>query len=147
MIQRFAASLHGEQLAKATELHREVDFLLAWPPGKPNEIGYSVRGVIDCLYQDAAGKWHVADFKTNDVPPKDVPAVAQQYELQLSIYAIAAERALGHSPAELTLHFLRPGKAFTFHWNSAARDKSIATMNDLITNATIASELVASATG
>ena len=32
MIERFAASPRGRQLADAAALHREIEFLLAWPP-------------------------------------------------------------------------------------------------------------------
>ncbi len=92
MIERFIASARGQQLAAATELHREVDFLLAWPPDEPNPDGRYVQGVIDCLFQDATGNWRILDFKTNDVTAGDVPRIAQRYELQLQVYAIAAER-------------------------------------------------------
>ena len=36
---------------------------------------------------------------------------------------MAAERALGQSPTELVLHFLRPGVEHVIPWNDAARTR------------------------
>jgi ATP-dependent helicase/nuclease subunit A len=135
MIERFTKSARSQQLATAKTIHREVDFLLAWPPGQPNTTGQYIQGVIDCLYEDPAGNWHIIDFKTNDITPAQLPNVAQQYELQLHVYAIAIERTLGQSPAELVLHFLRPSAEHVVPWNDAARKKAIVKMNESIANA------------
>lgn len=132
MVDRFAASARGRQLAGAAVLHREVDFLLAWPPDQANGDGRYIQGVIDCLFQDTAGQWRLADFKTNDVAASEVQREAQQYELQLYVYAMAAERALGKSPVELVLHFLRPGIEHVFPWNDAARQQAIDMLNQAI---------------
>jgi hypothetical protein len=43
--------------------------------------------------------------------------------MQLYVYALAVERALGVSPAELVLYFLRPGVEYVFPWNEAARER------------------------
>jgi len=125
MIQRFVATPRGGELESATTLHREVDFLLAWPPDQDNDDGNYVQGVIDCLYQDAKGDWHVADFKTNDVSAAEVSREAKKYELQLYVYAMAAERTLGKPPQELVLHFLRPGTEHIFPWNDSTRRKAV----------------------
>jgi ATP-dependent exoDNAse (exonuclease V) beta subunit len=147
MIERFVASPRGRELATAKAIHREIDFLLAWPPDAPNSNGQYIQGVIDCLYQDTAGKWHILDFKTNDVSAKGVSKTSQQYELQLQVYAIAIERTLNQSPTELVLHFLRPSVEHSIPWNDAARARSISQVNDLINKATQLSHgLVASAT-
>lgn len=132
MIERFTNSARGRELATATTIHRELDFLLAWPPGQPNTTGQFVQGVIDCLYQDPAGDWHIIDFKTNDIAPARLPNIAQQYELQLHVYAIAIERTLGQSPTELVLHFLRPSVEHTIPWNDAARTQAIQTLTEAI---------------
>ncbi|HVT30988.1 MAG TPA: UvrD-helicase domain-containing protein, partial [Lacipirellulaceae bacterium] len=136
MVERFIASPRGQQLAAATQVHREVDFLLAWPPGKPNPDGRYIQGVIDCLVQDATGAWRIIDFKTNDITPADVPSIAERYELQLQVYAIAAERTLGQEPSELVLHFLRPGTEHIVTWNNTTRDRTIQTMTKLIRQTT-----------
>jgi ATP-dependent helicase/nuclease subunit A len=135
MIERFTKSARGRELATATAVHREIDFLLAWPPGETNSTGRYIQGVIDCLYQDPTSGWHIADFKTNDVTAAKVSREAQQYELQLHVYAIAIERTLGQSPKELVLHFLRPGAEHIIPWNDAARKRAIAKVNELIVDA------------
>lgn len=139
MIERLAASPRGRRLAQADAFHREVEFLLAWT-GESREHGAGsmeqevksadsvlpapcsmlLRGFMDCLYRDAEG-WHLVDYKTNDVSAATCPHAARQYEMQLYVYAMAAERALGVAPVELVLHFLRPGVEHTFAWNEVAR--------------------------
>ena len=132
MIERFLDSPRGRQLATAPAVHREVDFLLAWPPGETNTTGRYIQGVIDCLYQDTAGNWHIADFKTNDVTPKEIAREAERYQLQLYVYAMAIEQALGRSPSELVLNFLRPGAEFVIFWNDTARSDAIRQVTKLI---------------
>src|SRR5262249_27289613 len=82
MVERFVTSERGHELANAKAVHREIDFLLAWPPDAPNPNGQYIQGVIDCLYQDAKGDWHILDFKTNDVSAKRIAEEAERYELQ-----------------------------------------------------------------
>jgi hypothetical protein len=161
MVARFASSPRARQLADAKALHREIEFLLAWPlqgvagverseppvrdagrgspitaavvPARPQPSGGRyIRGYIDCLYQDSAGVWRIVDYKTNDVPPGDVERTAKDYELQLYVYAMAAEKALGASPIELVLELLRPGAEHVFAWNDAARERAIKMVNEAI---------------
>ena len=134
MIERFVASPHGRRLAEAAAWHREVEFLVAWPLGETNGDAPHIRGYIDCLYQDREGQWRLADYKTDHVAPADVPRSAARYEMQLYVYAIAAERALGQSPVELALHFLRPGAQHVFAWNDTARQQAIELVSESILN-------------
>src|SRR5262249_46973603 len=144
---QFFKSPRGQQLANARAVHREIDFLLSWPPGQPNTTGRYIQGVIDCLYQDREDNWHILDFKTNDVTATNIAQEAQQYELQLQVYAIALEHTLKTSPKELALHFLRPGAEHIIQWNDTARTRAITKMNSLITESlTTTDGLVASAT-
>jgi ATP-dependent helicase/nuclease subunit A len=131
LVERFVGSPRGRELAAAA-LEREIEFLLAWPPGQAGGNGRYLRGFIDCVYRDAAGKWRLLDYKTNDVAGAEVPAAAGQYEMQLYAYAIAAERTLGVPPVELVLHFLRPGVEHVLPWNDAVRQRAIATINEAI---------------
>ncbi|HJQ78335.1 MAG TPA: PD-(D/E)XK nuclease family protein, partial [Lacipirellulaceae bacterium] len=125
MLQRFAASKRAKQLAQASAIHRELEFVLAWPPNH-------LHGYIDCLYQDAEGRWHVLDYKTTKSSTADIARLAKQYEMQMYVYALAAERALGQPPAELALHFLRPGVEHVFLWNDLARRQAIDMVNNAI---------------
>jgi ATP-dependent helicase/nuclease subunit A len=156
MIDRFAASPRGRQLATATTLHRETEFLLAWPPvGLTSERGMAgverqrapsaspsstkyIQGFIDCLYQDQSGAWRIVDYKTNDVSAEDIDYITSRYEMQLYVYALAAERALGTSPTELVLQLLRPGIEHTIPWNDATRTRAIEMVSDAITTSLVA---------
>jgi ATP-dependent helicase/nuclease subunit A len=137
MIARFAASSRWRELADATAVHPEVEFLLPWPPGGDDNSGRYLQGYIDCLYQDRAGSWHLLDYKTNSVTAAQCPGEAGQYEMQMGVYAIAAEQALGEPPVELVLHFLRPGAEHAFAWHDAARSKTIQLVNDAIAASTV----------
>jgi hypothetical protein len=136
MIERFAASPRARQLASARAVHREVEFLLAWPPGETSGDGRYIRGYIDCLYQDEGGRWHLVDYKTNNVAAGGIAKLAQQYELQLFVYALAAEQAIGTPPAELALAFLCPGAEHQLSWNEEARNAAIDRLNQEIASAT-----------
>jgi ATP-dependent helicase/nuclease subunit A len=136
LINRFVASPRGQQLMQARQVHREVEFLLPWPPGEANPLGCYIRGYIDCLYQDADGAWHIVDYKTNQVAKANVPQVSGQYELQLYVYAMAAEHVLGQPPIELVLYFLQPGAERSFAWNDDARHGAMDKLSQRIASIT-----------
>ena len=122
LVRHFLASDRAVQLADARQVHRELEFLLAWPPHAAGPVTMSLEGVIDCLYQGRDGAWHVLDYKTNRVTEQTLAEVAAGYQLQLYVYAAAAEQSL-------VLYFLRPGKEFAFAWNDQARER-LATLVD-----------------
>ena len=136
MIERFAASPRAAQLAAAKETFRELEFLLAWPPcsafqqadrmsAPPLRNGRYLQGFIDCLYRDADGGWRLIDYKTNRTTAETLAATAAPYEMQMLVYALAAETILKSPPVELTLCFLRPGLEYHFDWNDAARRRVV----------------------
>lgn len=133
MIERFASSPRSRELASATVLHREVEFLLTWPPGQSQ--GQYIQGFIDCLYQDKSGAWRIVDYKTNDVSAADIDYITSRYEMQLYVYALATERALGTSPTELVLQLLRPGIEHIIPWNNATRTRAVKMVSDAINTA------------
>lgn len=105
---QFLKSSRADQLAQAQRVMREVEFLLPWP-----EAGNAyLQGFIDCLYQDAAGHWHVLDYKSNQGSSESVPKLAEKYHMQMYVYALACKRALGVAPVESVLYFLRPQTEF-----------------------------------
>ena len=106
-------------------MHRELEFLLAWPPDDPRPGGRYLQGFIDCLYRDGADCWHILDYKTNNVTAQTLEQEAGKYEMQMLIYALVAEKILEQSPAELALCFLRPGLERRFDWNDAARKRVV----------------------
>lgn len=132
MIRRFASSTRARAIAAAPKVLPEVEFLLRWPTDAAagseaspvaESGGRLLRGFIDCLYQDAGGGWHLVDYKTNRANQATLAAVAAPYELQMLLYARAAETILGQSPGELVLCFLRPGLEYRFDWNAEAKQK------------------------
>ena len=135
MVSRFVRSDCAAEFRTARALHRELEFLLAWPPGANGQppavrrgaaAPLRLQGFIDCLVQDMRGAWGVVDFKTNHITAAAAPQVAAQYEPQMLLYALAVEEILGQSPQSMTLHFMHPGVEHTFAWNAAARENTIA---------------------
>jgi ATP-dependent helicase/nuclease subunit A len=129
MVARFVASPRADKLRRAQRMHPEVEFLLAWPPGGGRPDGQNLQGFIDCLYQDGGGRWHVLDYKTNQVSTENIVNVATVYEMQMLAYGLAAEQALGEPVTELALHFLRTGQEHTFVWDDSARRRGIELVN------------------
>jgi len=107
---------------------RGVGIHARWPPGDAAIHADSglgtiyLSGFIDRLYRDSAGRWHILDFKTNRVTDKTPPPPpSPNTEMQMLVYALAAEAVLKTPPASLVLHFLRTGDEHAFAWNDAAR--------------------------
>lgn len=125
LLERFLRSPRAAEIAQAIHLHRELEFLLAWPPGGREDEPRYLQGFIDCLYQDASGRWVVLDYKTNQVTPTTVGAVAAGYEMQMLVYALAVEEITGAPPVDLVLAFLRPGVEHHFAWNKQSRRRVV----------------------
>ncbi|MAT70573.1 MAG: hypothetical protein CMJ58_13730 [Planctomycetaceae bacterium] len=127
-VTRLLASERGAALAGAAEVRREVEFLLPWPPGGDRQPagGRYLHGYIDCLYRDAAGAWHLLDYKTNRTTAARIPQTAANYELQLFVYQLACEQALRAPLAEATLLLLDPGGEHSFAWDEAQAASAIA---------------------
>ena len=128
----FLASPRAAAIAAAAEVHREIEFLLAWPPDRPDAEGPYLQGFIDCLYRDASNRWRVIDYKTNRVEPGRLAEAAAGYEMQMYVYALAVERILGEAPAELTLCFLRPALEHHFPWDAGSRRRAAAMVDEAI---------------
>ncbi|QDT74133.1 UvrD-helicase domain-containing protein [Lacipirellula limnantheis] len=139
LLEEFLASPRGRELASAQIVRREVEFLLPWPPVDQPTTRY-LHGYIDCLYQGADGRWRLLDFKTNRVTADNLGTVANQYESQLLVYALAVERALGAPPAEVALVLLDGGCEHRFNWSDADRTHAMrridAAMTRLVTDLT-----------
>lgn len=130
LVARFLRSERFERLGKCRGMHREVEFLLPWPPekaeptAKHSSAGTYLQGYIDCLIEQADGELGVLDYKTNRVDAAGAQAMAENYRLQLYVYALAVEQATGRSPSELCVHFLRPGVEVMFDWNESSRNST-----------------------
>lgn len=102
------------ELKSATQVRRELDFVLQCPPA-------IVRGQIDLAYKDQAGMWHIVDYKSDRVEPgPQVAERAAHYELQLLLYAQAAGRHFDGPVADAKLYFLRPARTYEFRADADA---------------------------
>jgi len=118
MLSRLMISPVASDLAAAVNLYREVEFAMRWPDSS-GSVPVIIRGVIDLLYEDPNGAWHVLDYKTNDfsVHASDEQLLAP-YEFQLGIYAYAVTEWFGTAPCELSLIALRPDvRRITLPWS------------------------------
>jgi ATP-dependent exoDNAse (exonuclease V) beta subunit len=96
----FRQSPLGRRAAQASRREREFDFILALED-------LIVHGQIDLWFEDGDGIT-IVDYKTDAVKPFEAHQRAQDYALQLRIYAMAVERVTGRAPRRACLHFLRP---------------------------------------
>jgi CRISPR/Cas system-associated exonuclease Cas4 (RecB family) len=96
----FRQSALGRRAAKAARSQREFDFLLAVED-------LVVRGQVDLWFEEG-GELAIVDYKTDGVTAIEAHQRAQDYALQLRLYAIAVERVAGRAPDRAWLHFLRP---------------------------------------
>jgi ATP-dependent exoDNAse (exonuclease V) beta subunit len=135
LIETFLKSARAAELTAAKQVYRELEFMLAWPPDRPQAASQPPRylqGFIDCLYQDRQGRWHLVDYKTNRISADRLVDAAVAYEMQLGVYALAATQILGEPPVELTIHFLRPSLEHSFVWDDAMRRGVIGRVDEAI---------------
>ncbi|TVR22012.1 MAG: hypothetical protein EA396_06875 [Anaerolineaceae bacterium] len=102
LLERFERSKTYHALENARQVYREMPFIY-------KRDDYIIHGVIDVVYQTAAGDWVVADYKTGVVRGGDYRRHARRYHLQLGIYASALAAQLGEEPSAL-VHYIRGGK-------------------------------------
>ena len=103
MAEVFRQSALGRRAAKASRLEREFDFLMAVE-------GLVLRGQVDLWFEEA-GELVIVDYKTDAVNAMEAHQRAQDYAIQLRLYALAVERITGRAPDRAWLHFLRPDTA------------------------------------
>jgi CRISPR/Cas system-associated exonuclease Cas4 (RecB family) len=96
----FRQSAMGRRAATAVRSEREFDFLLAVED-------LVVRGQVDLWFEEG-GELVIVDYKTDAVSGPEAHQRAQDYALQLRLYAMAVERVAGRAPDRAWLHFLRP---------------------------------------
>jgi ATP-dependent helicase/nuclease subunit A len=85
---------------------REVSFTVPGT-GPGSEAGYT-SGRVDLVFRDEHGLV-VVDYKTDRVPPGDVPAAMEVHRAQAETYARGVARATGDEVRGVTLVFARAG--------------------------------------
>ena len=104
MLDRFDGTELAQVLRQpATRAHFELPFGWYWD-------GAPVHGTIDLAYEHA-GRWHLVDFKTDEVRRGRLKQAAAPYLGQVALYAGALRQALGSAPLA-SLYFLRAGAGY-----------------------------------
>lgn len=89
-VMRFFDSSIGQRFKTAVTVLREVPFTLS----RTNADGVPqiMQGVIDCVFEDATGRWVLLDYKTDAIrppfheEPQLTEEMTQRYGLQLELY-------------------------------------------------------------
>ena len=92
-----------QDIQNAQRRYHELTFTIS------ADIGV-LHGIIDLLYQDQSGAWHLMDWKTEWTPKADIEESAMRYLVQMAAYARAAQRTLQAHP-DVVLCFLYPDAA------------------------------------
>ncbi len=101
----FSKTPLARELAKARRIFREIPFVL-------NERHGRIDGIMDVLFEDARGGWHVVDYKMALGDETKVRESA--YDFQIGIYALAVYELLGKIPGSGRIHFLKNNWATRF---------------------------------
>jgi ATP-dependent helicase/nuclease subunit A len=102
IIQDFLKQPVFQQLRKARQVKREIDFVL-------NERRGLIHGKIDILFEDEKGDWHILDYKT--AAGDEAAARKSAYDLQLEIYTLAAGKILKLPVRSAIIYYLKNQKA------------------------------------
>jgi ATP-dependent helicase/nuclease subunit A len=70
--------------------------------------GTILEGFVDLLIETTDGI-EIVDWKTDDIPAKEVRERLRQYELQAGLYVLGIESATGRSVTRVTYVFARAG--------------------------------------
>ncbi len=105
LAEKFASSDWGQRAARASRIEREFDFLI--------EIDDVIlRGQIDLWFEES-GELILVDYKTD----RDETS-AENYSLQLQLYALALERYAGRIPDRAVLYYVRSDRAVEISLNA-----------------------------
>jgi ATP-dependent exoDNAse (exonuclease V) beta subunit len=96
----FRRSPLAARAARAARAEREFDFLMSVE-------GLVIRGQVDLWFVEG-GELVIVDYKTDTVTASQAAQKAQDYALQLRLYAMAVERVAGRPVGRAWLYFLRP---------------------------------------
>ncbi|MFN4261323.1 MAG: UvrD-helicase domain-containing protein [Gemmataceae bacterium] len=104
-LHRFAASALRAELAQATTCQRYVEYVIDGAAlGEDNIEWPLVSGIMDCLWQDTAGHWHVLLFDARRHSPNSRKDRWHGRQAGLVLAAQAVQRQLGTLPHTVALH-------------------------------------------
>lgn len=96
----FRRSPLGQRAERATRVEREFNFFMAVED-------LVIHGTIDLWFEER-GEIVIVDYKTDAVSGPEAHRKAEDYAIQLRLYAMALERFTGRPVHRAYLHFLRP---------------------------------------
>ena len=99
----------GRAVKDSRKVERELPFVF-------KHRGNPIRGTIDLLFSPDGSDWHLVDYKSSSVMPKEV----QGYEFQMRLYSLAVEAIYGRKPLKATLFFIVPKEAVPVDISSIA---------------------------
>ena len=109
-VQSFFNCEEGKKLVNAPFLEREksISFLLPareiYPDSRSSEP-VLVQGVVDCVFQDEAGRLVIVDYKTDRIPQgENENFLIEKYQVQLALYGRALEKILNIPVAGLYIY-------------------------------------------
>jgi ATP-dependent helicase/nuclease subunit A len=100
MLDRLRQDVLSDEINRAVKRYPELPFSLNTPAGM-------LEGMIDLLYQDQDGAWHLIDWKTEWVKEEDIQQPGVEFLTQLALYEHAVQRILGVT-AQASLVYLNP---------------------------------------
>jgi len=63
------------------------------------QIGpHILNGIIDRLFKDSEGLWHIIDYKTDAIEPSEIAARVNYYRPQIELYALLVHRLYPEQP-------------------------------------------------
>lgn len=114
LLEGWLKTARWQAVRQSTERRGEVPFV------QQHANARCLAGRFDLLYRDAAGGWHILDYKTDRVDGSAADHVAANYRLQQEAYGLAADRLLEGEVGEVVFVFLRTGKEVVWRPTPAA---------------------------
>jgi ATP-dependent helicase/nuclease subunit A len=102
----FRALAEAKTCYRSWEFARTVELADATPPRR-----LLIRGLIDCLWEDAEGHWHLLAYTTKRLRSEERAAYGQVREIGLALAAAAVQLSLGAWPKSATLYWMATGAA------------------------------------
>jgi ATP-dependent helicase/nuclease subunit A len=118
----FAASETRRQLAEAKVCHREVEFLL---PLENCESPAAIRGLIDCVWQDEQGDWHLLMYATEAISDSGRRQEDRRMAGQI-LGALAARQQFGAWPKTVNRYDLKEGQVVRLSGSRLPHRKTLA---------------------
>jgi ATP-dependent helicase/nuclease subunit A len=135
ILARFAESETCRHLATARTCQREVEFLLplSVEEGTPGSTSVPlVRGVLDCLWQDSAGSWHLLLYAMDNIPPADQEKDWKAHRLALAVSVLAVQQQLGVWPKTVSRFYLEDGSVISRAGSRLQSRQALASLSSLL---------------